>query len=158
VHAAELTAELARLKGLPVSRQSFAANSMLLWLGPHPRSPDAIGLLVHPVWQLVLPGRDIISSEECPQPAPAGDDGPTRSFWSRAARLAGLNVERAALLAPGMRLFLAFEGGATLEQWPSEPGGDEEDGMEDWNLRLYARDARYTIRGGGIVLGSVEHG
>lgn len=158
VHAGELRAELSRLAGLPVSRQSFAANSMLLWLGPHPKSPDAVGLFIHPVWQLVLPGRDIVSSEECPVPSAPGDNGPTRAFWDRAKHLGGLHVEQAAVLEPGMRLLLAFEGGATLEQWPPEPDGDEEDGMEDWNLRLYARDARYTICSGGIVLGSVEHG
>ncbi|HEX8191962.1 MAG TPA: hypothetical protein VF552_03600 [Allosphingosinicella sp.] len=161
----ELRAELARLAGLPVSRQTFAGNSMLLWLGPHPRSADAIGLFIHPVWQLVLHGGGIVSSDECPMPDPDPSpeyDRHVRSFWDRAGRLAGLRVQRAALLMPGLRLLIAFEGGATLEQWPPEPDGDvaddANDGTEDWNLRLYASDMRYTIGAGGIVRGSVEHG
>ena len=163
---AELRAELAQLTGFPVSRQSFACNSMLLWLGPHPQSVDAVGLLIHPVWQLVLPGRDIVSSDEFPMPEPeptaAEDDSQNRLFWDRASRLGGLRLERASVLEPGMRLLLSFEGGATLEQWPCAPDsngdGDENDGMEDWNLRIYARDARYTVRSDAIVRGSVEHG
>lgn len=156
--AARLPETLRSLAGLAVSRVAPAANSIYLWLGPDPTSDDAIGLAIHPPWQLAVPGRDIVSSDEAAHPRDCADAAAYRlqmvRFWRRLDVLKDRRLEQARLVQPQNGLCLAFDGGLVLEQWPCCRGDD--DWFEDWNLRFYAHDRRYTVTAEDIVLGTID--
>ncbi|HEY0013567.1 MAG TPA: hypothetical protein VGB79_12045 [Allosphingosinicella sp.] len=159
--AARLREALGTLSGLPVSRKGFAANSIHIWLGPHPMRDDAIAFLVHPAWQLLIPGRDIVSSDEAPAARDGDDEAAYRAgmerFWRRTDMLGRRRLEQASLIQPQNRLRLVFDGELVLEQWPSSPFPEEDDeGFEDWNLRFYARGERFTVTRDAVVVGTID--
>jgi hypothetical protein len=147
-----VAAALDELSDRSITQVTLADNSLLVWVGAAPKSPDAKCLWINPPWRIENESSFLLGSADIPWNE---DDYPTNDEFrqefdrlcDRVKTLLRPSIMRATTLFLSTDLSISVGDGVVLRSFECESDADE-----SWRLSDYGNMQRIRVAPSGIVV------